>query len=63
MRLDHLLSKEHTAARVAESLVSKLRNRFESCVSKQEILFNFEVPGDRDFKEGQEWQPEPHMGV
>ena len=29
---------------------------FESCEKAQEILFNFEVPGDRDFK-GREWQP------
>ena len=46
----------------AESPVSKLRNQFESCVSEQKILFNFEVPGDRDFK-GREWQPGPQEAV
>ena len=35
---------------------------FEGCEKAQKILFNFEVPGNRDFK-GREWQPETQKAV
>ena len=56
MRLDHLLSKEHPLEESGKS-GQQTGNGLRGCEKAQKILFNFEVPGDRDFK-GQEWQPE-----